>query len=611
MSTPVSPQEEWSGPDGRGTITEQLSQRTSRPPDYASQNVAITQLARALGKEPGFIFQKVSEAALQLSSADSTGIFILEEGRESAHMRCQAAVGLWKEKVGERWPVPAIPCGITMKRNRPMLFDQPGLHFPSLDDVNQPAHEALSVPINIDEEPIGTIWAVTTDPSHRFDREDARLLGDLAPFAAAAFTLLQQAKSVQQSDQARVAALNLMEDAIHSTSRAEEALSALRISEERFRLLVETVADHAIMLLDPAGKVSSWNKGAQRILGYRCPEILGQAAAIFFPPELLEAGWAERELSIAMGTGHASDENWLIRRDGTRFWASGTTTALRDEQGKLLGFVKILRDLSERKAAEDALQQSNQRLAEALEVAEHASQAKDRFLATLSHELRTPLMPILMASSMLLEDSGLDESVRRSLSMIQRNVELEARMIDDLVDVSRIINNKLQISREPVDLHDVVLRAVEVCAPSAAAKEIPIEVHLDSAGARIEGDPVRLQQVVWNLIQNGVKFTPPGGRVSVRTFVTEERIGISVDDTGRGIPGDLLEAIFDAFEQGGRVSRECMQGLGLGLAIAKRIVELHGGTIAASSPGPGAGATFFIELPLHGTPPVPTPDNAK
>ncbi len=229
------------------------------------------------------------------------------------------------------------------------------------------------------------------------------------------------------------------------------------------------------------------------------------------------------------------------------------------------------------------------------EAAEAANAAKDRFLANLSHELRTPLTPVLIWAGAMANDPALSEELRDGLQMVCRNVELEARLIDDLLDLTRITRGKLQLNLRNADAHELLRHAMEIVRSDITARDITLHAAFEATHGSVVVDPARLQQVFWNVLRNAAKFTPPGGSISVRTFnSTPANFDVEVSDTGIGIEPQHLEKIFDAFEQ--VASRG--EGLGLGLAISKAVVEMHGGSIRASSPGPGKGATFSIALPL-------------
>jgi PAS domain S-box-containing protein len=388
-------------------------------------------------------------------------------------------------------------------------------------------------------------------------------------------------------------------------TRRREHEEVLRHSEERFRLLVEGVTDYAIFMLDVNGLVATWNSGAARIKGYRGDEIIGQHFRMFYPKEVVESGWPEHELEVAAAEGRFVDEGWRIRKDGSRFWALVTITALRDESGRLRGFAKLTRDLTERKRTE-ALEASGAEREAMLErergarmLAQRTARMKDEFLATLSHELRTPLNAIL-GWAQLLRTRGPAEGgeFHRGLEVIERNARAQVRLIDDLLDLSRIMSGRFRLDVQQVALADIVRGVLDSMEPAAQAKGLRLENVLDPKSVIVSGDPARLQQVFWNLLSNAVKFTPKGGRVQVLLQRVNSHIEFSVSDTGIGIPADFLPQVFDRFSQKDSSTHREYGGLGLGLAISKQLVDLHGGTIHAKSMGEGQGATFVVHLPL-------------
>ena len=275
--------------------------------------------------------------------------------------------------------------------------------------------------------------------------------------------------------------------------------------EELFRFIVDSAHEYAIFAADVEGRVMSWNPGAERFFGWAEDEILGRSAAVLFTPEDRERGEPERELARAAAEGRSEDERWHLRRDGSRFWMSGMVTPLADDQGRLRGFVKVARDQTEHKRFEDEL---SLRLREAQE----ANRLKDEFLATLSHELRTPLTAMLGWSRLLLGGMLDDEGRQRAVETIARNAKSQAQIVEDILDVSRIISGRLRLEVDLVDVGAVVRAAVEAVRPAAAAKEIALAVRADPLVGPVRGDTDRLQQVVWNLLSNAVKFTPRGGQ---------------------------------------------------------------------------------------------------
>jgi two-component system CheB/CheR fusion protein len=267
-------------------------------------------------------------------------------------------------------------------------------------------------------------------------------------------------------------------------------------------------------------------------------------------------------------------------------WVEARSSVIRDENGQSVGMRGMTFDMSERKETEE-------RLERAREEAESANRAKDQFLAMLSHELRTPLTPVLTIAQVLEADHDLPDSLRPLIEIVRRNVELEARLIDDLLDLNRIIRGKLPLNTETVDAHGLLRNVVEICQSDLHGAGVRLLLDLGATRTIINADPARVQQVLWNLLKNGIKFTPSDGSITVRTSNDEQgRLVISFRDTGIGIEQSALPKIFQAFEQGAPIITKNFGGLGLGLAISKAIADLHGASLRAESDGPGEGATF-------------------
>jgi PAS domain S-box-containing protein len=375
----------------------------------------------------------------------------------------------------------------------------------------------------------------------------------------------------------------------------QKSVEALRESEQRFRVL----ADHApvlIWLTDVRGRYVWVNQRWLEFTGRPLADEVGEGWAAGIHPDdhewTLQAGRnavAERrefQLEFRLRR-HDGAHRWLLSRGLPRFGLAGEFT----------GFIGSCIDVSDRKLAEQAV-------AEARDRAVAASRAKDNFLAALSHELRTPLTPVLLLASEEAGNAQLSPEVRADFEMIAKNVALEARLIDDLLDLTRITRGKLVLDRRPADAHVILQDALATVRPDFAARQISLQLELAAPRHRLEGDPVRLQQIFWNVLKNAVKFTPPGGQVTVKTSIIDRnRLLVRVTDTGIGLTPAEIERIFEAFTQGEHADTGAghkFGGLGLGLAITERLVQLHGGTIRASSPGRDQGATFEIELPLEG-----------
>ncbi len=393
-------------------------------------------------------------------------------------------------------------------------------------------------------------------------------------------------------------------------AKALRAHSAMRDQEKRSRSILETSLD-GVLLMDMAGRVVDWNLAAEQLFGWRREEILGRPLADHIIPERLrEAHSRGLERYLETGTARVLGQRLelpALRRDGSEFSVELSINLVAGETPPM--FVGFIRDITERQRAEQALR-------EAKDQAEKASQAKDDFLAALSHELRTPLTPVLLTASVLNEDPRLPEDVRRSLAMIERHVTLEARLIDDLLDLTRISRGKLLLRTEQCDVHALIRHALDIIREDAAGKNLTLTLKLDMPYVRLAGDPARLQQVFWNLLKNAVKFTPAGGIITVtsRHVVQKNCLEVEVRDNGMGFEPGLADQLFLPFEQEKSEVHHQFGGLGLGLAIARAIMELHGGTIRAESGGPGQGAAFIVTLPcdtavLEETSAAPSPQS--
>ncbi len=358
---------------------------------------------------------------------------------------------------------------------------------------------------------------------------------------------------------------------------------AVKESEERYRTIVEQAFD-GILVCNPQGHLLLVNDMACQISGYSRKELLHMTALQLIAPEdhpRFEIMWKEV-------LAHRFDQSeWsLVHKDGTRVPVE--LRARRKANGNLLGFVC---DLTHRKEAEA--------LRAAHEAAERTSRAKDQFLAMLSHELRTPLAPVLLATHMIEQDSGLPEPVRELGATIHRNIDVQAHLIDDLLDETRIACGKLELQLQRTSVNEVIQHVMEILAGEFTAKQLQVETELRATHPHVEADVARLQQILWNLLKNAAKFTPFRGKITVRASNPHpQRVRIDISDTGIGIAPELLARLFQPFEQGGADTTRRFGGLGLGLAISDKLAKLHGGTLSAESPGEGLGATFTLELPV-------------
>ena len=377
-------------------------------------------------------------------------------------------------------------------------------------------------------------------------------------------------------------------------SAREQAAVALQETQRRYRTLVEQVKDYAIFMLDLNGLATSWNEGVQRVFGFDEAEFLGRdVKSQIFTPEDLERGVPEAELREAAAHGSTSGDRWMLRKDGSRFWASGITTALRDASGALIGYTKVKRDLTLSKQSEEALVQADRR--------------KDEFLATLAHELRNPLAPLRNALHILQLTTSNDSATERLCETMERQVNHLVRLVDDLLEVSRITRGTIELRKEMVELAAVARNAIETSRPLIDAASLQLAISLPQEPLMLYGDPVRLSQIFANLLNNAAKYTNAGGQVWFSARQDGDEVVVSIRDTGIGIPADVLPKIFDMFMQVDRATNRTQGGLGIGLTLVRSLIELHEGSISAHSSGIGQGSEFVVRLPLVKTEPEPKP----
>jgi PAS domain S-box-containing protein len=359
-----------------------------------------------------------------------------------------------------------------------------------------------------------------------------------------------------------------------------------------YRLLVESVRDYAIFALDASGHVLTWNIGAERFKGYTAHEIIGQHFSTFYPEERRAA--AAAELDVAVREGRFEEEGWRVRKDGSTFWASVIITPLFDPAGELVGFAKVTRDLTERRAAQLRAIEDARRLAEA----DAANRTKGQFLAAMSHELRTPLNAISGYADLLTTGigGGLSAQQLQFVERIRGSQEHLLAIINDILNFSRIEAGQVSYARERVSLAAVTAAVLPFVEPQAAAKSIRL-VHRNGEDVTALADRVKVEQIMLNLLSNAIKFTGENGEIEVQFEASGERASIQVRDNGIGIEPDEIDRIFEPFVQVGRSLTSHHQGAGLGLAISRDLARAMGGDLEAESAA-GAGAAFTLTLPL-------------
>ena len=398
---------------------------------------------------------------------------------------------------------------------------------------------------------------------------------------------------------------------------ARRAADALRRSEEQLRLVIENARDYAIFSTDPELTITTWNPGAEKLLGYTKAEAIGQRCDMIFTPADREAGAPKLEAKRASTDERAAGERFHVRKDGSRFWGSGTLMRMHDNSGGAIGFVKILRDQSPERDAQAALEHSQADLLLALQKnqlarteLEAADRAKDRFLAILSHELRNPLASVSSAAAVMAGDQTAPADCLLAANIVIRQSRTMKILLDDLLDVSRLAAGRLELRFQNVAISTVVEAALETMRPLIRASQHELAIALPDAPVYVNADPLRLTQVIVNLLSNAAKYTRPGGKLSLTVQANNTEMTLSVADNGIGIAVGAFDRIFGFYAQEPAGSFDLNEGLGVGLALIRNIVELHGGTVEAYSDGLEKGSSFHVRLPLGTSPPDAADDLA-
>jgi PAS domain S-box-containing protein len=363
---------------------------------------------------------------------------------------------------------------------------------------------------------------------------------------------------------------------------------------DMYRLLVDRVRDYAIFALDTTGHVLSWNEGAQRLKGWTASEIIGKHFSTFYPDYDIASGKPAYELEGAIREGRFEDEGWRIRKDGSRMWANVVITAIRDAAGELIGFAKVTRDLTERRAAEEAALADARRATEA----EVANRTKSEFLAAMSHELRTPLNAIGGYAELIAMGIGgpITEQQQEYLSRIRGSQQHLLGIITDLLNFSRIEAGQVTYELAPVSAQVIIEGVMPLISPQAEAKKIALSSEPVSPLLLVQADKQKAEQIVLNLMSNAIKFTPAGGSVLVRCTDEGAQVCFAVQDSGVGVPAEKLAVIFEPFVQLGRTRISQHEGTGLGLSISRDLARAMGGDVTVESTV-DIGSTFTLSLP--------------
>jgi len=358
------------------------------------------------------------------------------------------------------------------------------------------------------------------------------------------------------------------------------------------QLLLGKAHQYGVVFYDDELRITGWNAGAHYITGWTAGEVLGQATAILFVPEDRERRLDDHETATVRVVGFSEDERWHVRKDGSRFWSSGLSFALTPADGQPAGFVKIFRDATHLRSR-----------MKYLENVQHECAVHDRelnmFIGTIAHEMRNPLSPLKTSVQLMKRQLGEHPRHVQTIKIMDRQIGFLERLIEDLVDLTRVQAGKMSISYETVVLQELLLEALDGCSATAQAKGLAMHRVMPSVPIRVEVDARRLLQVMVNLLNNAIKYTQAGGNIWLRATLDQTHFACVVKDDGQGISPDLLPRIFEMFTQADASHAERGAGLGIGLSVVKEIVSLHQGTIEVRSEGPGSGSEFAVRIPLR------------
>ena len=592
--------------------TSQLSRRTPRDRDLVAEHNAVTELMEDMASVAGGtasdrVLRRLVDTTCALCNADAAGMSMLEMVGDREVFRWQAIAGRWAHFTGGTIDFDRSVCGLVVQRNAPVLVTQPQRHF-GQPPGHDPIAEMLVIPFHFEDRPVGTLWVVSLDErsGRRFDAEDLRLLTSIARFASIGYRLTLT--------QDRVTQLRLESDL--ADSRLLQAISSELITENDEKGLHERLLDAAISIMhsecaslqmfkdDPEGghleliatrgfspeAIEHW----QTVTCARmtaCTEVLRTGRRVVVP-DLTKCEFmaGSPDLQFSLGNGlRAVQSTPLLSRTGvlmgvfSTHWGSVHTPSDRDL--RLLDVLaRQAADLIERMLAEERLRESDRR--------------KEEFLATLAHELRNPLAPILNAVQCLELATPVDPEMRWAHDVIVRQTTHLTRLVDDLLDVSRINHDRLEIRKEPIDLSRVLRTAVETMKPFVDHRHQRLALILPAERLTVDADPVRLSQIFANLINNAAKFSGEGESIDVIVEAHGDTVDVRVRDHGMGIESSELPTIFDLFRRVRPSYVNDQGGLGIGLTLVKRLVEMHGGAVSASSAGLGLGSEFAVRLPL-------------
>lgn len=544
-----------------------LASRAARPAEPAEEAAAFARVIRSMARNSGRTHDLIVQAALRLCRAGSAGISLLAPGPGQPHLHFSAVAGKARGHVSGSAPAADLLCGLAISRAETVVLQHPGANFPLLATIEPVVTEAICAPIQAEGRIVGTLWALAHGSNVEFDPTDARILETLGHFVAATLGGNDYGRARQELQELRL---------------AQEVLAK---SEQDFRTLAESLPAK-LYVTNLQGEIVYANRRLYQVTGARAGSLLGRGWTAYVHPDDLSGVLDTVGRAMRRGIPFEVDYRFLTAAGYRWFMVRGN--AIEDEQGTIVGWCGAAIDIDDARQAQAALQAAND--------------TKDVFLATLAHELRNPLAPIRNAARVLAASKADAKAMQWCREVIGRQVAIMARLLDDLLDISRITRGKLELRREPVQLWSLLGSAIETSRPLLDAHRHEFVVRLSEEPVRMMVDPVRITQVISNLLNNAAKFTPDGGRVELSVQTSSAEVVIEVTDTGVGLPPDALQRIFNMFSQLDAHREGEEGGLGIGLALVKGIVTMHGGRVEAASEGLGRGSTFRVVLPRQPLP---------
>jgi len=566
--------------------THELATRADREPRFKAESEYLNELARHLAQDPHSILQTLTEIILRGLAAGSAGVSLLNSTESEFYW--PAIAGEWEPHIGGGTPRHFGPCGIVLDSSAVQLFRTPEKFYPYLQPASPKIHEVLLAPFYVDGIPVGTVWAVSHDFNTFFDREDARLLQSISTFAAAAFVCLQNHRK-----------LKTQTDILHE-------------AQERIETTLETTEIGTWVWDTKLNRVFA-DRNLAQFFSVSEGDADGAPIELYLKaihPEDLNAVELEIQRAMTTGDGKYEVDYRLIQKDKSIRWVSARGRAQRNESGEVVRFPGVVIDVSRRKAAEDKaryIATENLRLLNELKATD---KKKDEFLGTLAHELRNPLAPIRNAVQILKKMGDTNSKSGVLVEMMDRQVSHMVRLVDDLLEVSRIRWGKFDLKKESTSLDLILNEAMSLSGPLIESLNHRVEIKLLS-DLIIEGDITRLVQVFSNLLNNAAKYTLAGGTIIVTSDIECDMAVMRIRDSGVGVAPDKLPEIFELFSQVDNTATGSRGGLGIGLSLAKSIVEMHKGSIVAHSEGLGKGTEIVVKLPLRRSLAEPIPGHSN